>query len=159
MKHFQTALFLVTVLGFSSAYAAELPDPSQYSVEAKDKFKGKPAAVDLASYKGAKTYRTKLREGAKKGPNFAGHLTVVQIGCGTQCQDNWVIDAKTGKILDRFSSMIYTKYQLDSTLMVVNPPNEQLAEAYKEHREAPFWDAIKTTYEVWKYGSMEGWKI
>jgi len=30
-------------------------------------------------------YRTMLRKGAKKGPNFASHFTVVQWGCGTQC--------------------------------------------------------------------------
>ena len=27
-------------------------------------------------------YRTRIREGAKKGPNFAGHYTVILLGCG-----------------------------------------------------------------------------
>src|SRR5687768_8755805 len=60
--------------------------------------KGKPAAVDLASHKDARTFRTRLREGAAKGPNFAGHLTVIQIGCGTMCQLVVLVDARNGKV-------------------------------------------------------------
>ncbi len=107
-------------------------------------------AVDLSSYAGAKTYKTKLGEGADKGPNFAGHYTVVSIGCGTQCQENWLIDAKTGKILNKFSSVVGTAYKLDSYLMVINPPDEQLKKAYEEHPEQPLLGTMETTYEVWK---------
>ncbi len=43
----------------------------------------KPARVDLESHPLAKRYRTRLREGAAEGPNFAGHFTIVGWGCGT----------------------------------------------------------------------------
>src|SRR3990167_3664580 len=129
MKFWSSIFMTILLLSSVPTYAA-LPDLAKYPVPQKDVFTGTPAPVDLSSYKGAKTYRTVLTQGAQKGPNFAGHYTVVSFGCGTQCQDNWIIDAKTGTIYDRFSSVIGQTYRLDSTLMIVNPPEEQLKQAY-----------------------------
>jgi hypothetical protein len=58
----------------------------------------KAAQVDLKSHPRATRYRTKLREGAAEGPNFAGHFTVVGLGCGTSCIQWAVVDARTGAI-------------------------------------------------------------
>ncbi len=121
----------------------------------KEILKGKPAPVNLSSYKGAKTYRTKLKEGAQAGPNFAGHYTIVSYGCGTQCQDNWLIDAKTGKILNRFSSIVGTKQDVGSALLVINPPDPELKKAYKEHPDQPLLGDMETIYEVLKDGKLD----
>ncbi len=43
-------------------------------------------------------FRTALREGAAKGPNFAGHMTIVQWGCGTSCVAWAAVDARTGRV-------------------------------------------------------------
>ncbi len=43
-------------------------------------------------------YRTRIREGLSKGPNFAGHYSVIQFGCGTECTFVYVADNQTGKI-------------------------------------------------------------
>ena len=43
-------------------------------------------------------YRTRLREGAAEGPNFAGRYTVVIWGCGTGCAQMGVVDSKTGRV-------------------------------------------------------------
>jgi hypothetical protein len=43
-------------------------------------------------------YRTRLREAAKKKPNFAGHYILAAWGCGAQCLMGAVIDARTGKV-------------------------------------------------------------
>src|SRR5690606_2298271 len=109
-----------------------------------------PAPVDLDSFKGARTFKTKLTEGGKAGPNFAGHYTVVTFGCGTQCQDNWIIDSISGKIYDRFYSVIGQKYQLDSTLMIINPPDPQLKKAYEKFPDQPILGTMDTTAQVWK---------
>ena len=61
-------------------------------------YKGKPAALKLNGSKEARNFRTRLREGAKEGVNFAGHYTVVQWGCGTACLQAAFIDAKTGAV-------------------------------------------------------------
>ncbi|QEX21192.1 hypothetical protein FRZ61_11140 [Hypericibacter adhaerens] len=58
----------------------------------------KPAAPDLASHPEAKTFRTQLRDGAKDGPNFAGHYTIVGWGCGSACLDFGILDAKNGHV-------------------------------------------------------------
>jgi hypothetical protein len=43
-------------------------------------------------------YRTVLREGAGKGPNFAGRYTVVTWGAGLGAFSMAVVDAKTGSV-------------------------------------------------------------
>ncbi|APV50414.1 hypothetical protein BWI17_12340 [Betaproteobacteria bacterium GR16-43] len=57
-----------------------------------------PVAVRLDSHPMASTFRTVLEEGAKKGPNFAGHYTVVTWGCGARCLQLAIIDARTGAV-------------------------------------------------------------
>ena len=64
----------------------------------KEIFQGTPKPVDLTGNSNAKLYRTVLREGAKKGPNFAGHFTIVIWGCGTSTQAFAIVDASTGKV-------------------------------------------------------------
>jgi hypothetical protein len=146
-----TTLFLVPTV-----YAdAVLPNFSQYKIQDSEKMTEKPAPVDLSSYEGARTYRTKLREGAKAGPNFAGHYTIVTYGCGTQCQDNWVIDAKTGKIIDRFESSIGSKYQPESNLLIINAPDPDLKKAYQDYPDQPILGDLETVFKVIKDGKFE----
>jgi len=68
----------------------------QYTV--KEVFAGKPATPNLSTHKEASRYRTVLRNQSKRGPNFAGHYTIVTIGCGTSCAGIAVIDAQTGYV-------------------------------------------------------------
>ena len=57
----------------------------------------KPAPVKLNT-PFARLFRTALRKGARQGPDFAGHYTVVQIGCGTACDNVAIVDALTGQV-------------------------------------------------------------
>jgi hypothetical protein len=41
-------------------------------------------------------FRTRIREGAEEGPNFAGHYTITKWGCGTGCFSFVITDAITG---------------------------------------------------------------
>ena len=43
-------------------------------------------------------FRTALTKGAAKGPNFAGHMTIVQWGCGSACVAWAAVDSRTGKV-------------------------------------------------------------
>lgn len=79
--------------------------------------------VDFDSYKGSWSFRTRLRKGLKLGPNFADKYVVVTHGCGTSCQVNWILNAETGKVLDRFSSTYGASYRRDSRLIVRNNPD------------------------------------
>jgi len=60
-------------------------------------FRGKPAVPQLRTPL-ALEHRTAIRNGAKHGPNFAGHYTVVDWGCGTSCGVYVIMDARTGEI-------------------------------------------------------------
>jgi hypothetical protein len=43
-------------------------------------------------------FRTQIQEAAKKGPNFAGHYTIVDWGCGSGCVSFVVVDAVSGRV-------------------------------------------------------------
>jgi hypothetical protein len=89
----------------------------------------KPAPVRLGS-RDARTFRTFLGDGAKKGPNFAGHFTVVTWGCGTACLRLAIVDARSGRVsfppqLQPNSYQMVTdesepfQYRRDSDLLIV----------------------------------------
>ncbi len=78
------------------ASAVTLPSFDEFP--AKEIFKGKPTKINLKSHKEARKYRTALTEGVQEGPNFAGHYTVVGIGCGSGCEIITVVDANNGKV-------------------------------------------------------------
>lgn len=108
-------------------------------------FKGTPVAVNLSSNPIGQTFKTVLTRGAKKGPNFAGHYTVVDWGCGSSCQSFAIIDAETGKIFTvSFPSENGQEYQLNSRLLIVNPLNDV---AVSDYEGAPEW--IRAKYFEW----------
>jgi hypothetical protein len=57
----------------------------------------KPAAPVLAT-RDERAFRSMIREGTADGPNFAGHFTIADWGCGAGCMDWAVIDARTGRV-------------------------------------------------------------
>ena len=90
-------------------------------------------------------FRTALRRGAAKGPNFAGAFTVVLWGCGTSCQTGAVIDGRTGRVWNLPQSLSRgAQYKLSSRLFVADPipPEPQPIEApfvfYYEWRDSMF---------------------
>jgi hypothetical protein len=76
---------------------AETPAPRFEDYPARGVYRGPIARVRLDS-KMARMFRTRLREGSRTGPNFAGHYTVVIWGCGTGCAQMGVADARTGRV-------------------------------------------------------------
>lgn len=73
------------------------PDSGKYTV--KSKYSGKVVLPDFngrdREYNG---FRTRIRNGMKEGPNFAGHYSLVQIGCGTGCTFALVGNNKSGRV-------------------------------------------------------------
>src|SRR5262245_36131587 len=88
-------------------------------------FRGKPVQVVLNRAE-ERRFRTVIREGAKEGPNFAGHYTIVEWGCGTECIQAAVVDANSGKIFqppfaeseDRYFATTWLHFKLSSNLVV-----------------------------------------
>jgi len=88
----------------------------------KEQFTGTPALPDVKNNPDAKQFSSRIREGAKKGPNFAGHYTIIEWGCGSECQRSVIVDAKTGAVyFPDFTSSWGMLYRPDSGLLIVNP--------------------------------------
>jgi hypothetical protein len=83
-------------------------------------FRGAPAAPDFKRSPAAEAFATELREGARRGPNFAGYLRVVEWSCGTSCQRWMIVNTKNGRIHDSPEPAFSVEYQLNSLLLVVN---------------------------------------
>lgn len=88
-----TAIFLA----FSSTVFAQsaMPTFTQYAAKVE---KIKNVKVNLRSHKNANMFRTNLRNAAKEGVNFAGHYILTTWGCGTNCTQSAIIDARNGRV-------------------------------------------------------------
>jgi hypothetical protein len=103
------------------------------------KFNRKPSPVNLNSHPDARMWRTSLKEGNQKGPNFADHIRIAAWGCGAVCTQIAFIDAKNGRVF--FADNLRTNipvnihdkvfdnaisYRRDSNLLIVaGCPNEE----------------------------------
>jgi hypothetical protein len=100
-----------------------LPRFEEFSV--KEGFKG-PRAVPVLSRPEERRFRTVIGQGAKAGPNFGGHYTIVEWGCGTECIQAAIVDSKTGRVYqppfgekgDRYFATTWLHFQLNSRLIV-----------------------------------------
>lgn len=64
-----------------------------------DSFRGPIAMPDFRGRDRAfAIYRTRIRDGAKGGPNLAGYLALVQIGCGAGCSTADIVDLRDGRV-------------------------------------------------------------
>ena len=83
-------------------------------------FVGTPAAPDFKRNPAAEAFARELREGARRGPNFAGYLRVVEWSCGISCQRWMVVNTRNGRIHDSPEPAFSLEYQLNSVLLIVN---------------------------------------
>ena len=111
------------VSGAASGILADsivLPTFDDYRVALR--FRGRPAPVNLATDAQARFFRSKLREGARHGPNFADYLTVVTWGCGSGCQVNAIVDARTGRIHPQWlQTNLGVSIRRGSALLIADP--------------------------------------
>jgi hypothetical protein len=112
----------------ASAPMQEQAPPKFEDYPVNEKFRGEPASVKLTTPR-TRMFRTMIREGAKEGPNFAGHYTLVIWGCGSDCKGFAIVDARTGnaycfaEVLGvttmPFQQLPSLDYRIDSKLLVV----------------------------------------
>ncbi len=123
-----TALLLACCsIGFAQS---PTPTSAQYAVKVE---KRKNVRVNLRSHKNANMFRTNLRNAAKEGVNFAGHYILTTWGCGTNCSQSAIIDARNGRVFfpDQLEGAGFgfcelpddaepVVYQADSRLLILN---------------------------------------
>jgi len=99
------------------AILAADPQPAKFPTfqeyPAGEAFSGKPAAPILKTAN-QRMFRTMIRQGAAKGPNFAGRFTVAEWGCGGGCASIAVIDARDGTVYDGpFQSLSWSLFKYE----------------------------------------------
>ena len=77
-----------------------------------DVWHGQAAPLNLRSHRLARLYRTSIRQQLQEeGINFAGHYSLVVMGCGTGCSIAAIVDARNGRAffpraLDGWTSIV-----------------------------------------------------
>jgi len=116
-------------------------------------FRGRPASPVFPKGFG---FPTKVREAARKGPNFAGHYTIANWGCGSGCESFAVVDAISGKLYNprpfgalgvpfqgRADGRAYggLGYRLDSALLIADgcPEEDRPGDAASEKCAARYY--------------------
>jgi hypothetical protein len=106
-----------------------LAAPTFEEFKVPEKFTGTPASPVLRT-KMQRNFRTVILEAAKQGPNFAGHYTLAEWGCGAGCVSLAIVDNRNGQTFDGpFSILGYDlsynydgeeqlEYKVDSRLIV-----------------------------------------
>jgi len=156
MKALWLLVLLLPLATIVRAQKNALPAFEQFRVA--ETLTGKPAPPKITGKH--RSYRTRIREGAAKGPNFAGHYTIATWGCGTSCVSIAIIDAKDGSVYDgpfgflgygmplkyerRYSSMSDRfeplSFRIDSRLLAVRgcPQHENCASYFYEWDDSRF---------------------
>jgi hypothetical protein len=109
LRTFSAAFLTILLAGYGASTQFSGSDvtsgtdtPRFEDMAVAEKFNGRPAPVKLSTAE-ARRYRTVIRQGAREGPNFAGHYTIATWGCGSGCVQFAIVDAKTGAVyLPRF---------------------------------------------------------
>src|SRR5262249_54541160 len=88
-----------------------------------------------------KSFRVKVAQGLANGPNFAGHYSVVEWGCGRDCVEFVIADTMTGRLFYHSGSIFSPlmipeqgaasgrpyaglEYRLDSGLLIADGCSE-----------------------------------
>lgn len=122
MNH-KTFLIALAILAIHSADATANVLPKFEDYPATSTSKCQNVTVNLKSHPEAHTFRTQLREAAKRHcPEFAGHYIVAAWGCGSPCQEGALIDVRSGQVYKLpFLLRTGAAYYPDSTLFEINP--------------------------------------
>ena len=113
----------------TSCYAQEKTDsikfqPSVSFSKFKVKVEKSKVKPDLKSHELGRKFRTTIKEEYENAESlFAGHYTLAYWGCGSPCQMSVLIDRRNGKIYDAPTASVGYKFQKDSRMLIVNPPD------------------------------------
>lgn len=122
-------------------------------------FLGQIAPADVKTQPQARMFRTRISEGAKTGPNFAGHFTVVSWGCGEGCVGLAVVDANSGKVyfprnlgtVDS-TNIAYDDFELPDGELIRYKLNSRLLVVIGAINEDPACRGI--SYFAWAHGQL-----
>lgn len=134
-------IFLITFISNNSFCQAKFEN---YSVSV---YQGKLKKPNFKSNLKAKKFITRIKEACKNGINFAGHYTLVTIGCGTACQFTILVDRKNGYIYNGLVTELGSNFKKSSRLFIKNSETKK-----NEFKDC---DYCKPSYFVWNKNRFE----
>lgn len=88
-----------------------------------------------------------------KGPNFADHYVVMELGCGTMCQYLVIADAVNGKLYKpNATAQLGFSFDINSKLLIENHPWSIYE--YKNTANDQHADLLSTSYYVWENNDL-----
>ncbi len=73
----------------------------------------------------AEEFRTRIKETAEEGPNFAGKFSYAEWGCGTYCGAGSITDLTTGEIVEfGLINSHGVNFEKGSRLLIIDPPEK-----------------------------------
>jgi hypothetical protein len=123
---------IIAIISLTQVATAQNKSPLRFKDYPAKVFKGKPAPAKISGSR-ARLFRTVIREGAKEGPNFAGHYTIVIWSVGLNLMQLAIVDALNGKVyfpsqllqivvpfnLSELDTEYSLDFQLNSRLLIV----------------------------------------
>lgn len=100
MVQMNRAMMLLALFPVALAGQTVPQRPSFEDYVVKQIYQGTPAHPLLN--KDQRSFRTRIREGAKSPVEFAGHYTLPRFGCGAGCSAFFIVDSITGKVYHGF---------------------------------------------------------
>lgn len=83
----------------SAAKKTVVPPKADFAAHAATPYRGRTTLPDFTGRdRKYAMFRTRLRDGIRGGANFAGHLALIQFGCGTGCSVVYAGDVRTGEV-------------------------------------------------------------
>ncbi|MEZ4818329.1 MAG: hypothetical protein R2776_10250 [Flavobacteriaceae bacterium] len=110
-----------------------------------DVYEGELSKPDFSRDKDAKRFITRITEGSKRRPNFAGKLNFINWGCGTNCQSGVILNSETGEIHEGIVTAWNFKSKPNSKLLIA----EYGLFEDKEDEWLPFCGYCIPEYYVW----------
>ncbi len=120
----------------------------------------RPAAPNVNVDPNIRRYRAMIRFGAARGPNFAGHYTLVEYGCGASCSAFVVVDALSGHVFQLPEMATVIGDNIDPALRdkatgwVQFRTNSRLIRAIGDINEDPSRRGV--SYFVWNGRRLQG---
>lgn len=87
-----------------------------------DVYEGELSKPDFNTNKDAKRFITRITEGSRRRPNFAGELNFINWGCGTNCKNGIILNSETGEIYDGIVTAWGVKSKPNSRLLIAEYP-------------------------------------
>jgi len=93
-------------------------------------------------------YKTIITNASKEMPNFDGKYRIVEFGYGSGAQYFFIIDLNNGNVYEGKPSIFGIKYELESSLIIINEPEEILEYWSGWEETIPNWTNME--YLLWQ---------